>query len=108
MNTLTKDDVQELAGIVAEVAKKILEVLNTQQVKLSVQVFEHLNKFIDAINNVKTTIEVDTYGMDPSVSLVTLELVPPIKVQIHGGAMETRMRIGAFDDVVKEFSTLQI
>ena len=46
--------------------------------------------------------------MDPNVPLVTPELVPPIKVQIHRRAMEIGTTIGAFDDVVKEFNTLQI
>ena len=46
--------------------------------------------------------------MDPSVPLVTPNLVPPIKVQIQGRAMEIGMMTSAFDDVVKEFDTLQI
>ena len=46
--------------------------------------------------------------MDPNVPLVTPELVPPIKVEIHGGVMEIGTLTGAFDDVVKYFDTLQI
>ena len=46
--------------------------------------------------------------MDPSVPLVTPELVPQIKVQIQGRALETRTTTSAFDDIVKEFDTLHI
>ena len=70
------------------------------------QVSKHLNKLIDSINDVKTTIEAKTYGLDPSVLLVTQELVPLIKVHIHGGAMDIGMGTGALDDVVKDFTTL--
>ena len=72
------------------------------------QVAEHLNKLIEAINDIKATVKAETYDVDPSISLVTPELVPPIKLQIHGHAMETRAATGAFDDIVKEFATLQI
>ena len=72
------------------------------------QVTEHLNKLTEAINDVKDIFEPKTYAMDPNVPLVTPELVPPIKVEIHGRAMETGMGMGAFDDVVKYFDTLQI
>ena len=65
------------------------------------QVEEHLNKLIKAINNVKATFEAEAYGLDPNVLLVTPELVPLIKVQIHGHIMETWMVMGAFDDIVK-------
>ena len=68
----------------------------------------NLNKLIDAINDVKTNVEVETYGMDPSVPLVTPELMSLIKVHIHGATLEIGTTIGAFDDMVKEFTTLQI
>ena len=103
---MTEDDVQELENVVAEVAKKSLKVLNMQQENVVGQVSEHLNKLIEAINDVKATIEAETYGMDPNVPLVTQELVSPIKVQIHRCTMETGMAMGVFDDVVKEFDTL--
>ena len=67
-----------------------------------------MKEFLEAINEVKATMEADTYGVDPSVPLVTPELVPPIKVHIHGYALETRTDTSAFDDIVKDFDTLDI
>ena len=61
---------------------------------------------MDSINGVKSTVEVETYGMEPNVPLVVQELVPPIKVKIHGCALETGTETSAFDDVVKEIDTL--
>ena len=72
------------------------------------QVSKNLNKLIDAINDVKTTVEAETYVVDPNLSLVIPELVPPIKVQIHGASLEIGTTTAAFDNVVKEFATLQI
>ena len=43
---------------------------------------------VDSINEVKATIEAETYGMDPNVPLVVPELVPSIKVKIHGLTLE--------------------
>ena len=70
------------------------------------QVSGHLNKLIDTINDVKTNVKAKTYGFDPSVPLVTPGLVSLIKVQIHGAALETISTTDAFDDVVKELTTL--
>ena len=90
------------------VAKRILKGLRTQQMQVEKKVTEHLNKLIDAINNVKTTVEAETYGVYPSIPLVTPELVSLIKVEIDGTTLETGTTTGAFDDVVKEFATLQV
>ena len=51
------------------------------------KVLRHLNKLIDTINDVKTIVEANTYGVDPRILLVPPELVLPIKVQIHGATM---------------------
>ena len=56
-DTFTEDDIRALLDAVAEVTKKILEVLNTQQENVVGQVTEHLNKLIDAINDIKTIVE---------------------------------------------------
>ena len=61
------------------------------------KITEHINQITEAINKVKTTIEAETYSVDPSIPLVTPELVPPIKVEIQRCAME--MGTGDFDDV---------
>ena len=69
-----------LADAVAEVAKKILEVLNTQREKVVGQFVEHLNNLTNSINEVKSTIKAKAYDMDPNVPLVTPELVMLIKI----------------------------
>ena len=63
---------------------------------------------MDSINEFKATIEDETYGVDTIIPLVTPKLVAPIKVKIQGNALEEGTEISAFDDIVKEFSTLHI
>ena len=82
-NTLTEDDVQELVNAVAKVAQDNLASLRTQQLNIATKVEGHLNKLIEAIQDVKATMEAKTYGVDPSVPLVTPTLVPPIRVLIQ-------------------------
>ena len=65
-------------------------------------------KLIESINEVKSTIEADTYGVDPNVKVVTPQLVSPIKVTIQASALETEISKSAFDNVVNEFSTLRL
>ena len=54
-----------------------------QKVNIASQVKGHLNKLIEAIQDVKATVEAETYGVDPNVPLVTPTLVPPITVVIQ-------------------------
>ena len=64
---MTKDDVEELIATVAKVVQDNLASLNTQQANIAKKVGDHLNKLIDAINEVKATVEAKTYGVDPNV-----------------------------------------
>ena len=74
--------------------------------RLTDQLDEHVSQLKEAINKFKATIEAETYGMDPSIPLVTPELVSPIKVELHGRVMEIGMT--EYDDVVQGFKTLRI
>ena len=56
---------------------------------------------IKAINEVKSTFEAKTYGVDPNVQVVIPELVFPIKVTVHTSALETGREPTPFDDAVK-------
>ena len=68
-----------------------------------------MNKLIESINEVKSTIEAETYGVDPNVPLATPELVPPIKVNILRRALETEIETSALDDSLQiEFSKLAL
>ena len=69
--TSNEDDVHELANVVAKVAQYSLATLDIQQVNIVDQVGNHLNKLMDAINEVKATVEAETYGVDPNVPLAT-------------------------------------
>ena len=80
---LTKDELQELANVVKKVLQVNLSDIRAQEVKIASQVQDHLNKLTVAINDIKDTVEAKTYGIDPSVPLVTPTLVPPIKVLIQ-------------------------
>ena len=79
-NTLTKEDICTIAEVIVAIARDSLFVLKTQQVSIANQVGNHLTKLVDAINEVKATIEAETYGMYPSAPLVTPKLVALIKV----------------------------
>ena len=98
MNTLTEDDVHELANVIAKVPQDSLSPLKTQQVRIANQVGNHLNKLIESINEVKATVEADTCGVDPNVPLATPKLVLPIKVNILRRALETETKTSALDD----------
>ena len=50
---------------------------------IATQVQDHFNKLTVSINDIKDIVEAETYGIDPSMPLFTLKLVPPIKVLIH-------------------------
>ena len=63
--------------------------MKMQQVNIATQVEGHLNKLIEAIHDVKATVEAETYDVDPSIPLVTPPLVFPIKVMIQRKALET-------------------
>ena len=83
MNTLNEDDLQELANVVAKVTQDNFASLNMQQVNIATQVEGHLNKLIEPIQDVKAIVEVETYGVDPSIPLVTPKLVLPVRVVIQ-------------------------
>ena len=59
-----------------------LTTLRTQYASVVDHVSQHLNHLVEAINDVKATVEDETYGMDPSIALVMPELVLPIKITI--------------------------
>ena len=46
------------------------------------QVSQHINQLVDDINDVKATLDIKKYGMDPKIHLVIIEPVPSIKVKI--------------------------
>ena len=98
---------EELTAV-AKVAQDNLANLKTQQASIAEKVGGHLNKLIEAINGVKATVEAETYGVDPNVQVVTPQLVMPIKVTIESSSLETRIGLSAFENVVNEFSTLQL
>ena len=99
MNTLTEDDLQKHVDVVAKVAQDNLTSLRTQQLNIATQVEGHLNKLIEAIQDVKITMEAETYGVDPSVLLVTPLLVSSIKVVIQRHALEEDVDISiGYDD----------
>ena len=80
---MTEDDLQELVDTVAKVTQDNLATLRMRQLNIATQFECHLNKFIEAIQDVKAIMEAETYGIDPSILLVKLPLVPPIKVVIQ-------------------------
>ena len=45
------------------------------------KIIEHVNKIIEAINEVKTNVEVETYGIDPEDTLVVPLLFSPLKIK---------------------------
>ena len=105
MNTtiLTEDDLQELSNTVKKVAQDNLRDIMAQQVSIANQVQGHLNKLTTAINDIKDTVEVETYGVDPNVPLVTPMLVPAIKVLIQKQALEANEEtsVGTSDNNAK-------
>ena len=106
MVNLADKDINWFSNSIAEVAKSILKWISKKQLQLTNKLTKHINQLIEAINKFKATIEAETYGMDPSIPLVTPELVLPIKVELHGWVME--IGIIEYDDVVHGFEMLRI
>ena len=105
MSTLIEDDVHDISTAIAKVTQDNLTSLKTHQVGIVDQVKIHLNKLIEAINEVKATMEADTYGVDPNINaLTTTTLLSLIKVKNLGCALEMEVETSAVDDN----STLQI
>ena len=90
---LTEDELQEFSNLVKKVAQDNLNDLRAQQVSIATQVQDHLNKFTVAINDIKDTVEAETYGVDPSMPLVTPTVFPPIKVLIQRQELGTSKEI---------------
>ena len=110
-NTLTEDDPQELANIVAKFVQDNLANLRMQQLNIATQVQDHLIKLIEALQDVKGTVEAETYCVDPNVSLVTPALVSSIKVVIQRQELEadTETSAGSNDNSVQiDFSKLAL
>ena len=89
-----------------EVTKSIFKNLSKKQLRLNDKLADHINQLTDALNEVKRTIEAETYGVDPNIPLVTLELVLSIKVEIQACVMEKG--ISTYNNVVHEFETLSM
>ena len=79
---MTEEDIHTVAEAVAAVARNSLATLRMQQESVVDQVLKNLNQLVEAINDFKATVEDETYGMDPSISLVMPDLVLPIKITI--------------------------
>ena len=62
--SLDKEDIGLLVDVVAKVTETSLEGLSTQQMQVANKIAEHVNKITDAINEVKTIVEAETYGVD--------------------------------------------
>ena len=82
MINLADEDKNLFSNSIAEVAKSILKGISKKHIRLTKKITEHVNQLTEAVNEVKATVEAETYGVDPSIPLVTPELVPLIKVGI--------------------------
>ena len=69
-----------------------------QQLNIPTQVEGNLNKLIESIQDVKATVEAQTYGVDPSIQLVTPTLMLPIKVVIYRQALKPDVETSAGPD----------
>ena len=65
---------------------------------------EHLNKLTKAINEVKTTVDVETYGVDLRDTLAAPLLLPPLKLELQVKELESGMP--KYDDVIQAIGTL--
>ena len=68
------------------------------------KIVDHINTLTEAINEVKITIEADTYLVDPTNVLETPLLLLLVNIEIQEQVMETRMP--KFDNIVHGFETL--
>ena len=70
------------------------------------KVVEHLNKLTEAINEVKTTIEDETYGVDPGDTLAAPMLFLPLNMELKVQALESGTE--EYDGVMKALGMLML
>ena len=95
---LDKDDMGFLIDAITEVAKTNLEGLSTQQMQVANRIIEHVNRIMEAINEVKTTVEAETYDIDPCDTLATPLLLLPLNLELKEQALESGSP--EYDDVI--------
>ena len=88
--TLTEDELQELANVVAKVAQDNLGGISTQQESIAAQVQTHLNQLTTTINEVKHMVDTKAYRTDPNIPRFTPPWEPPIKVLIQTQALDMK------------------
>ena len=71
-----------LSDAIAKVAKSSLKGIGKKQLWLTEKQAEHINMLIEAINEVRHTVEAETYDMDPSDQLVTPLMFLLVKIEI--------------------------
>ena len=70
------------------------------------QITEHINKLTEAIIETKTTIEDETYGMDPEDTLVAPLMLSPLKMEFPVQALQSGTE--EYDVVLKSMGTLML
>ena len=78
--------------------------VSKKQLCLNDKLEDHINTLTEFIDEVKSIVEDETYGMDRNDELVILILFPPVNIDIQEQAMETGT--AEFDNVVHGFETL--
>ena len=78
-----------LSEVITKVAQSSLKGIGKKQMRLTNKLVEHINTLTEAINEVQNTVEADTYGVDPSDTLVTPLQLSSVKIKVQSQAMET-------------------
>ena len=103
---LVEEEIGLLADVVAELVQTIFKGISKQHMRLTNKLTEHVNKLIEAINEVHTTFKAEMYSVDPHDTLEAPLLLSLLKIEFKAQAIETWTQ--EFDDVVHEMGTLSL
>ena len=92
-----------IAEVDTEAVQTSLKHISRKQTHLTNKITTHVNKLIEAINQVWGKVEAETHGDDPTDTLEIPILFPPLKVDLVVHVLEIGTQ--EFDDVSHELGT---
>ena len=79
---ITKEDLTLLSEAVAEVAEKNLGKIVSKKTNWTASITTKVNRLAETVAEVHDTMQAETYGVDPTDTLVTPVLLPPLRIEM--------------------------
>ena len=79
---IVEEDLTLLREVVVEVAESTLGNITRRKTNWMTSLTAQVNRLAEAITEFHKTVQVETYSVDPLDTLVTLVLLPPLRIEI--------------------------